>query len=129
MAGEALPPAKGVRGPVHGPSLGVYGTLLDAAVRRLVLGRCRARAAVLTGWERVYVAGEIYPGIRERAGAATDVLVLEGLGPRALARGDAFEGAEYELRVLAVTFGDGSRGEAKFYIPLANVPLADRSWR
>lgn len=80
------------------PPLAVYGTLLDAEVRRLVLGRCRTRAATLNGWERLYVAGQTYPGVREQAGAATDVLVLEGLGPQALARGDAFEGPEYERR-------------------------------
>jgi len=109
--------------------LGVYGTLLDAEVRRLVLGRCRPRAAVLEGWERVYVAGEPYPGIRACAGAETDVRVLEGLGAKALARGDAFEGAEYERRVLAVRFADGSTGEAMFYIPTAAIRLSDRPWR
>jgi gamma-glutamylcyclotransferase (GGCT)/AIG2-like uncharacterized protein YtfP len=109
--------------------LGVYGTLLDAEVRRLVLGRCRARAAVLEGWERVYVADEVYPGIRECQGAETDVLVLDGLGAKALARGDAFEWAEYERRALQVRFSDGSAAAAMFYVPTAGVSLSGRPWR
>ncbi len=111
------------------PPLAVYGTLLDAEVRRLVLGRCRTRAATLNGWERLYVAGQTYPGVREQAGAATDVLVLEGLGPQALARGDAFEGPEYERRGVRVDFVDGSEGEAMLYVPTAGVRLSDRRWR
>ena len=74
------------------PLLGVYGTLQDAEVRHLVLGRCRARVAILPDWERVYVAGEIYPGIRRRVGAETDVLILDGLSGRALARGESSRG-------------------------------------
>jgi gamma-glutamylcyclotransferase (GGCT)/AIG2-like uncharacterized protein YtfP len=113
-----------------GLPLAVYGTLLDAEVRRLVLGRCRARAARLEGWERVYVAGQTYPGIRPRVGAGCDVLVLDGFGPKALARGDAFEGREYERAVLPVTFAaDGSAGEAMLYVPTAAVGLSDRAWR
>ncbi|MCA8928194.1 MAG: gamma-glutamylcyclotransferase [Alphaproteobacteria bacterium] len=111
------------------PPLGVYGTLLDAEVRRLVLGRCRTRAGVLAGWERVYVAGEIYPGIRPRAGARTDLLVLDGLDAPALARGDAFEGEEYERQVLQFTFADGEPGEAMVYVPTPAIRLSDRPWR
>lgn len=118
MAAEAAPP------------LGVYGTLLDAEVRRLVLGRCRTRAALLCGWQRVYVAGEVYPGIRMREGAKTNVLVLDGLDRHALDRCDAFEGAEYTRQRLPVRFRTGGHmGEAMFYVPTAAVRLTGRPWR
>jgi gamma-glutamylcyclotransferase (GGCT)/AIG2-like uncharacterized protein YtfP len=130
MRAKAAPPPLGTLPPPGTlPPLGIYGTLLDAEVRRLVLGHCRTRAARLDGWERIFVAGQIYPGIRCRDSATTDVLVLAGLSSLALARCDAFEGAEYERRVLAVTFADGSTGEAMFYVPQSSVRLDDRPWR
>lgn len=109
--------------------LAVYGTLLDADVRRLVLGRCTGRPAVLRGWERVYVAGEVYPGIRQREGASLDVMVLQGLGRHALTRADTFEGPEYTRKLLPVIFeDDGAAGEAMVYVPTAAVRLTDRAW-
>ncbi len=118
-----------VPAPSDAPLLGVYGTLLDAEVRRLVLGRCQARPALLVGWERVFVAGQVYPGVRPCAGALTDILVLQGLSARALARGDAFEGAEYGRQMLPVQYKDGSSGQAMIYVPTASVRLSDRRWR
>lgn len=110
--------------------LAVYGTLLDADVRRLVLGRCSGRAAVLRGWERVYVAGQVYPGIRRREGGSVTVMVLQGLGRHALARADAFEGPEYVREVLPVVFTDnGAAAEVMAYVPTAAVSLTDRPWR
>lgn len=112
------------------PPLAVYGTLLDAAVRRLVLGRCTGRPAVLHGWERVYVAGEVYPGIRQREGVSLDVMVLQDLDRSALTRADAFEGPEYTRKLLPVIFeDDGAAGEAMVYVPTAAVRLTDRPWR
>lgn len=109
--------------------LAVYGTLLDADVRRLVLGRCSGHAAVLHGWERVYVAGEVYPGIRQRQGASVSVMVFQGLDRSALARADAFEGREYVRKLLPVSFDDdGAAGEAMVYVPTAAVRLTDRVW-
>ena len=110
--------------------LGVYGSLLDTDVRRLVLGRCRARAAVLAGWHRVYVAGTVYPGIQPLEGAETGVLVLDALNHGAIARCDAFEGAEYERRLLPVRFeAGGSVGQAMFYVPTSATRLTERPWR
>jgi hypothetical protein len=43
-----------------------YGTLIDADVRRLVLGRLapdEVEPATLSGWRRVKLAGVTYPGI------------------------------------------------------------------
>ena len=112
-----------------GLPLAVYGTLLDAEVRQMVLGPCGVSGATLAGWDRVYVAGAIYPAVRERADAETDVLVLEGLEPDAIARGDAFEGAEYQRRALPLTFtADGSRGEAMVYVPTLEVRLSNQPW-
>ena len=110
-------------------ALGVYGTLLDPQVRDIVLGPTTARAAILAGWERLFVAGTAYPGIRPRDGSAIDVLVLIGLGSDALARADYFEGEEYDRQTLPVRFADdGSAGKAAFYVPRSAVCLSPDAW-
>ena len=112
------------------PPLGIYGTLLDPQVRALVLGVVAGRAATLAGWERVYFTGATYPGIRPRADAAIDVLVLCDLSELAVASADAFEGSDYERRVLPVRFADnGGAGQAQFYVPKAAARLTARAWR
>ena len=114
-------------------SLGLYGTLLDAEVRALVLGdawRNAGQPALLRGWERRYVAGQVYPGIRPAPGAEIDVLVLSDLTAEALAAADWFEGDEYERRSLPIAFTDaaGGRDEALFYIPTPATALAAEPW-
>ena len=114
-------------------NLGLYGTLLDANVRALVLGeawRNAGRPAVLGGWERRYVAGQVYPGIRPAPGAEIDVLVLNDLTEEALAAADWFEGDEYERRPLPIAFADaaGGQGAALFYIPTSATALAAEPW-
>lgn len=115
-------------------NLGLYGTLLDPDVRALVLGeawRDAGQPALLRGWARLYVEGQVYPGIRPAAGAEIDVLILTGVGPAVLAQADAFEGDEYRRQPLP-TFPNGTVGgqsEAMFYVPVAGVVLADKPWR
>jgi len=53
-------------------------------------------AAVLEGYERRTVRGEVYPAIRSAPGSRTRGVLYRGIGPDGLARLDAFEGALYE---------------------------------
>lgn len=114
-------------------NLGLYGTLLDPDVRALVLGqawRNAGRPGVLHGWARFYVQGEVYPGIRHEKGGAIDVLVLDGVGPEALAAADAFEGGEYRRELLDVALAEDAAAacSAMFYIPHPWVSLESRAW-
>jgi gamma-glutamylcyclotransferase (GGCT)/AIG2-like uncharacterized protein YtfP len=112
--------------------LGVYGTLLDADVRRLVMGaawRVPGRPARLPGWARFYVAGAAYPGIRVRPGAAVDVELFDDPPPVLLARVDRFEGAEYRRCLLRVVGADGRAEEAWLYVPAPGLALSARPWR
>jgi gamma-glutamylcyclotransferase (GGCT)/AIG2-like uncharacterized protein YtfP len=115
-------------------NLGLYGTLLDPDVRALVLGeawRDAGRPALLRGWERLYVEGQVYPGIRPAPGAEIDVLVLTGVDPAVLAQADAFEGDEYKRQPLRLTFYDAAsgQGDAMFYVPVPGVALTDEPWQ
>lgn len=61
-----------------------YGTLIDAEVRRAVLGPHAPHeidAARLEGWRRVPVPGKAYPTIVSDPGAAVDGVLARGLGP------------------------------------------------
>jgi len=112
-----------------GTALGVYGTLLTPSVRALVLGEVPVRSARLRGWERVYVAGKNYPGIRPSAGAEIDVAIVTEVTAPMLTRADAFEGSEYVRERLPVVFDDNAGADvAFFYIPTPVVPLSDTVW-
>ncbi len=87
-----------------------YGTLIDADVRRLVLGRHAPKAveeAMLPGWRRVPLADVTYPTIvRDRRGAVTGVLA-RGLGAAARQALMRYEGDEYELLEAEVKTASG----------------------
>ncbi len=114
--------------------LGVYGTLLDPEVRALVLGeewRSGGRPGLLRGWRRVYVAGEAYPGICRRPGAATYVLILEGITSSVLMQADRFEGGYYRRQLLPVVLTGWRGGPEKvaFYVPSPSTRLSGQTWR
>lgn len=105
------------KGRAAGPGLFVYGTLMDADVRSLVIGRplepAQLKPAVLKHMRRVYIAGRLYPMIVPRRGAAVDGLLLTALTDEDYARLDAFEGADYgrERQTVSPRADDGSEGE------------------
>lgn len=86
-------------GRVSGLGLFVYGTLMDADVRTLVIGRpleaAQAQPATLKNMRRVYIAGRVYPMVVPRRGDAVQGLLLTGLSEEDFARLDAFEGGDY----------------------------------
>ncbi len=111
--------------------LGLYGTLLDLDVRALVLGenwRNAGQAAVLCGWERLYVQGVVYPGIRLAPDSAIDVWILRDVDPQAVANANAFEGDEYDLQRLPVTYSGTWTAEdtAMFYVPTPSAILSGK---
>jgi gamma-glutamylcyclotransferase (GGCT)/AIG2-like uncharacterized protein YtfP len=127
------------KGLAAGPGLFVYGTLMDADVRTLVIGRPleaeQLQPATLKHMRRVYIAGRLYPMVVPRRGASVDGLLLTGLTDEDYARLDAFEGADYgrERQSVLPLGEDGSEGEpvlAWFYRTRGMGPRpSPREWR
>ncbi len=84
-----------------------YGTLIDADVRRAVLGPYaprRVEPAVLRGWRRVPVRGRTYPVIVADPAASVDGVLVRGLNTAAKRRLERYEDADlYEMAELDVT--------------------------
>lgn len=83
------------------PRLFVYGTLLDPACVRRVVGRSlAARPARLRGWTRHAPSGG-YPFVLPDPDGLVEGAVLEGADEAALARLDTYEGDLYRREVVA----------------------------
>ena len=111
------PAAQRIKGRALGPGLFVYGTLMDADVRTLVIGRPleaeQLQPALLKNMRRVYIAGRLYPMVVPRRGAAVAGFLLAGLSEDDYARLDAFEGVDYgrERQNVSPLGADGREGE------------------
>lgn len=99
-----------------------YGTLRHRPLLDLVLGPAGAKRVLLTpatlpGHEAVWVAGECFPMIAARGGAAAEGLLAEGLLPEDLARLAYYEGAYlFSTREADVSAG-GERVRAGVFFP------------
>lgn len=94
-----------------------YGTLLDADVQALVLGRAfgsqELRPALLRHFRRVYIAGRAYPMLLPHRGGVVEGAVVDRLGQDDLARLQLYEGDGYRLERHSVVraAGDGDTTE------------------
>ncbi len=97
-------------GRVSGLGLFVYGTLMDADVRRLVIGRPleteQTQPATLKNMRRVYIAGRVYPMVVPRRGDSVEGLLLSGLSAEDYERLDDFEGGDYRRERQPVWLAD-----------------------
>lgn len=94
-----------------------YGTLMCADIMAAVCGHAvRGEAATLRGYARHPVRDERYPGIRPDPRASVFGVVYRALGAEALARLDAFEGAQYQRRPVGVRLGNGEDIAAETYV-------------
>jgi hypothetical protein len=111
-----------------------YGTLVDADVRRLVLGREvpdeAVRHAELADFRRYTVEGQPFPAAVPHAGSTVDGVVLPGVGARDAAILSCFEGADYVAQPLPVSvLGDeGSARIAWVYVASDRIPLGEPRW-
>ena len=105
-----------------------FGTLMDAEVRTVVLGRdveaIATEIAFLDGYERLRVADESYPTLRPAFGSRVQGLVTHGLAPEAERRIAYFEGAEYELVPKRVTLAGGAEIEARLFLDPGDLATA-----
>jgi len=109
-----------------------YGTLLDAEVRRRVLGApgraARLTPAVLHGWRRVYVRGRTYPVVTPARGCRVEGLLAQALPFAAARRVRLFESDEYREIVLPVLTPDGAAVEARLFVARHPSLATGRPW-
>lgn len=87
-----------------------YGTLEFPPILEAVAGRrFPGRAAVLPGYRRLAVRGQVFPGIVAQAGAEVGGTLYRGLSNAHLRRLDAYENAFYRRRPLRVRDAAGGR--------------------
>ena len=97
-------------------NLFTYGTLMDREIFAAVAGCSRPGCrAVLPGYARFQVCGEVYPAIRSGDGSVEGIL-YQAVDELALQRCDRFEGAEYARRTVMVRTAEGRCEEAQVYV-------------
>ncbi|GAG50585.1 unnamed protein product, partial [marine sediment metagenome] len=108
-----------------------YGTLMLKEIMERASGEgCTGRRALLPGYERRAVRGEVYPGIVARPGGEVDGVVYTGLSARAVERLDRFEGEPYLRSEVLVRCEDGVEIQAWAYVvkPEHEEMLAGEGW-
>lgn len=109
-----------------------YGTLLDAVVRRRVLGphlgAVTLSPGVLEGWRRVYVRGRTYPVVVSVPGGRVEGLLAQGLPPAAVRLVRRFESDEYGEAALPVVAAQGHAVEARVFVARHPALATDRPW-
>lgn len=109
-----------------------YGTLLDADVRRHILGDWIDRRALepawLGGFRRVYLRGRSYPVVIPDRREAVEGLLAQGLDRRAQINLDRFESDEYIAAIRPVRLEDGRNLPARVFLASALAFPTDRPW-
>lgn len=111
----------------------VYGTLLDAAVRRRVTRSPHQPdhlpRAVLKNFRRVGVPGETYPAVHRLNGHSVKGGLLDVRSDREWRRLKAYETDEYRLdRVSVLLPGTNSRTTAWCFILRRHVGFSRQGW-
>jgi hypothetical protein len=108
-----------------------YGTLVDPALRRAVLGRMARRLAPvparLEEFEARLAAGRRYPLVVRRRGAVLPGILMD-LPGRAAARISAYEGPEYRRVRRTVGTGAGRSVSAEIFLPIARARASRVKW-
>lgn len=114
----------------------VYGTLLDADLRRALLGPAARRLsvtnAVLKGYRRVALHGGVYPALRRDAAARVDGCVQAGTDRTVEARLTAYEGEEYRYARRPVEIAGLGPAMAGLFLtrdPPAGPPWSLADWQ
>lgn len=94
-----------------------YGTLeVPELMAALVGRRPPGQPAVLEGYARFLVRGQVYPGIVASPGSSTDGILYDAVDEPTLALLDRFEGPLYERRRLRVRAAGDARLPAQAYV-------------
>ena len=114
-----------------GRPLFAYGTLMFPAVIKSVIGRIPdTRSAVIKGYRRLEVAGELFPGLIRENDERVEGLVYVNITRDEWERLTAFEDDFYELQKVTVDCS-GTNVSALAHIscrPRGNPSLSDKVW-
>lgn len=109
-----------------------FGTLMDPAVRAIVLGEAEpdgnVRRGRALGFRRVFVPGRSYPMLRPHPAGRVEGILVDGISPLGLRRLEIYEGPEYRLVALTVEDGTGNRVEAKAFLCPPGLAPGRRPW-
>ncbi len=97
-----------------------YGTLMDAGVRRAVLGAKapkRLEPATLLGWRRFKAKGASFPIVTADGRGRVPGVLAHDVSEPARALLDAYEGPGYRAESWVVVRADGERAKALVYVP------------
>jgi gamma-glutamylcyclotransferase (GGCT)/AIG2-like uncharacterized protein YtfP len=98
-------------------NLFAYGTLMDADIMAQVSGaEHRSQRAVLHGYVRKTVIGEVYPAIILREGCSVEGTIYYDVSSVSFERLDNFEGALYLRTDVPVICDDGESVVAETYV-------------
>ena len=90
-----------------------YGTLMDALVLEMVIGKnhsgIRKQPAVLKDFKRVKVNGAQYPAVFSSIGDQVEGILVEGITSEYAACLDAFEDDDYERQCVSISLYDGKK--------------------
>ena len=107
-----------------------YGTLMDAAVRAVVLGPrtdlSPVEAAILAGYRRLSMRGATYPVLVPAPQQVVEGVLLRGLDADAERRLVSFEGAAYRQATVTVVGRWSEPTKARCFLPVSD-DLADAS--
>jgi hypothetical protein len=98
-----------------------YGSLLDPAIRRAVMGRGAERSsiapAILTGWRRCRRREPLYPILRRTPDGVVEGCLAENVDAATAARLNAFEGPAYRVALISVRPAVGGLTSAYVFLP------------
>jgi gamma-glutamylcyclotransferase (GGCT)/AIG2-like uncharacterized protein YtfP len=113
-----------------GAALFAYGTLMFPGVIKSVIGRVpESRSAVIEGYRRLEVAGELFPGLLEGENDRVEGIIYANISREEWERLTAFEDDFYELQEVTVDCL-GRRVSAFAYIvpPSRKSVLSESAW-
>ena len=113
-----------------GRPLFAYGTLMFPAVIKSVIGRIPdTRSAVIKGYRRLEVAGELFPGLIRENDERVEGLVYVDITRDEWERLTAFEDDFYELQKVTVDcLGTNVSALAYIVPPSRKSVLSDKVW-
>lgn len=108
-----------------------YGSLMYPDIMAAVTGlHLEGSQAVLSGYRRLLVRGEHYPGVIPCPATTVAGVVYHNIPPAGWSRLDRFEGGMYERLPVSVQLADGATRQACCYIcrPAFYHRLTEEDW-
>jgi gamma-glutamylcyclotransferase (GGCT)/AIG2-like uncharacterized protein YtfP len=112
-------------------NLFVYGSLMFDEVWLQLLGRKHQTLnANLTGYRRVQIHGQVYPGLKNDMQCIVDGVLVFNLSPNEIEKLDRFEGCDYQRESVNVSGDDGCSYPGDVYLirPRYQHILSNSDW-